>query len=316
MSAPQAIDIKGNILICHEACKVIFNYDTSNPLTVKNINSTLELSQKGNSLQYNGVGDSLQPLKFNLVNVTINYPSIHFINSYMNAQWIEIILYHQTADGKTKLNVSVIYTPDDSKAAQSTLAYKLLETISKNIPDVGVVTNINVTDWYVKDIIPPNISFFTYISPSDPFTNWIVFKNYMKMPTIFLNNFKTIVAPNIKVNTTAPVNPPDLIFFGYDDSTNKKSTTGTTYNASCPSISEIRKQIENENNSKSSTSPNTSPNTSSTTTSSTPNTSSSTSSTSSTSSLASQKSEIIVNRISIDHHNQNHQCQYYNSQCR
>lgn len=103
MTSKEIIDIKGNILICHEACKVIFNYDTPNKLTVNNNNSVLTLSQSGNTLQYNGIDDSLKSYKFTLYNITLNYPSSHFINSYINPQWIEMILQHQTDDKKRNL---------------------------------------------------------------------------------------------------------------------------------------------------------------------------------------------------------------------
>ncbi len=249
MTSKEIIDIKGNILICHEACKVIFNYDTPNKLTVNNTNSTLTLSQSGNTLQYNGIDDSLKSYKFTLYNITLNYPSSHFINSYINPQWIEMIMQHQTDDKKTQLNVSVLLVPDDSKSAQNTLAYKLFDNIGKNIPDVGQSRDIPITEWYVKDVLPDDKSFYSYISPSNEFLNWIVFQNYVKMPSTFLQAFKSKVAGNVKVDTTPPTNPDGLIIFGFkDDSrpTSSGSTPATTVNAKCPSVEDIKKQIQNE----------------------------------------------------------------------
>lgn len=253
MTSKEIIDIKGNILICHEACKVIFNYDTPNKLTVNNTNSTLTLSQSGNTLQYNGIDDSLKSYKFTLYNITLNYPSSHFINSYINPQWIEMIMQHQTDDKKTQLNVSVLLVPDDSKSAQNTLAYKLFDNIGKNIPDVGQSRDIPITEWYVKDVLPDDKSFYSYISPSNEFLNWIVFQNYVKMPSTFLQAFKSKVAGNVKVDTTPPTNPDGLIIFGFKDDSrpaSSGSTPATTVNAKCPSVEDIKKQIQNETQNK------------------------------------------------------------------
>lgn len=253
MTSKEIIDIKGNILICHEACKVIFNYDTPNKLTVNNTNSTLTLSQSGNTLQYNGIDDSLKSYKFTLYNITLNYPSSHFINSYINPQWIEMILQHQTDDKKTQLNLSVLLVPDDSKSSQNTLAYKLFDNIGKNIPDVGQSRDIPITEWYVKDVLPDDKSFYSYISPSNEFLNWIVFQNYVKMPSTFLQAFKSKVAGNVKVDTTPPTNPDGLIIFGFKDDSkpaSSGSTSATTVNAKCPSVEDIKKQIQNETQNK------------------------------------------------------------------
>jgi carbonic anhydrase len=253
-SKMDIVDITGNILICHDSCQLQTNYDVANKLTVGNQENVLSLSfSGGNSVKYNGMSDTMQLQQFQLQRVQIIYPPIHFIKSVMNNNWLELILTHQTVDKKTTLNLAIILTPDDSKASQGTLAYKLFESIAQNIPITGNQSNVAVVEWYVKDLLPADSSFFSYTAPSDQTVGWIVFQNLVNIPTIFVDNYKRLVAnPNAKVSQTPPTNPVDLVIFGYT----APSPSGAAGNAvsgsvgsatgsiKCPSITDLKKQEE------------------------------------------------------------------------
>ena len=229
------IDIIGNLYICDELCNLSFNYKDNediNNLTIKHDKNSIVLEIKYNgksSINYNG-GERFgsKEIQFNLKKIVLISPAKHFIKSYRNK--MELILIHQSKDGKTFQNISILLDVSDDVENQKKIQYQLFKDIAENIPTKAVSNKkINTKyTWSAEDLLPDNRSFYTYNSPHDPKVNWVIFSNNVYVPSLLLDNYLKYVSGPIKnakgevaekaekfINASIPINPKNLVLFSH-----------------------------------------------------------------------------------------------------
>jgi len=226
ISDPKSnIDIIGNIFICDELCNLDLEYKDHNVLSISHNGIKLNISHNnGSSITYNG-GEEFgsKQIKYSLKKIIIIGPPKHYIKSHRRSNGLELILVHQSDDGKRFQNISVLLYPQDQCAKEQKLQYKLYSEIASNIPSKAESIKKVDLKWSVNDLLPDNKSFYTYNSPFDTQVNWIIFKNQVCVPTELVENYRKLVL-NIKENKDAkdkwlsasiPSNPNTLILFGH-----------------------------------------------------------------------------------------------------
>ena len=255
------VDIIGNLYICNELCNLVFNYkenkDINNLHIIHNKNSILlEIKYNGkSSINYNG-GENFgsKEIKFNLTKILLIGPSKHFIKNHRHT--MELILVHQSEDGKTFQNICVLLEISDNKEYQKKLQYQLLMDIAENIPTKitnSKKVNTNYT-WSAEDLLPENKSFYTYNSPFDSNVNWVIFNNIIYAPSLLLDNYQKYVVNPVKnakgevgekikkfLNPPIPNNPKNLILFSH------QIITGITSSCAQKLADEYNKNTDDKN---------------------------------------------------------------------
>jgi carbonic anhydrase len=235
INTESQIDIIGNLYICDELCNLTFNYkdneDINNLHITHDKNSIImEIKYNGKStINYNG-GEKFgtKDIKFNLIKILLISPAKHFIKSFRNR--MELILIHQSDDGKTFQNISILLDISDDVEYQKKLQYQLFMDIAENIPTKTVNSKKIDTKytWSAEDLLPDNRSFYTYNSPTDSNVNWIIFSNTVFAPSLLLDNYLKYVLNPVKsvkgdvgdkvekfINAPIPINPKNLILFSH-----------------------------------------------------------------------------------------------------
>lgn len=235
INTESQIDIIGNLYICDELCNLTFNYkdneDINNLHITHDKNSIImEITYNGkSSINYNG-GEKFgsKEIKFNLIKILLISPAKHFIKSFRNR--MELILIHQSDDGKTFQNISILLDISDDIEYQKKLQYQLFMDIAENIPTKTVNSKKIDTKytWSAEDLLPDNRSFYTYNSPTNSNVNWIIFSNTVFAPSLLLDNYLKYVLNPVKsvkgdvgdkvekfINAPIPINPKNLILFSH-----------------------------------------------------------------------------------------------------
>ena len=218
------IDITGNIYICDELCSLSFDYKDNKNMVITNNDITLNIDYNNNSsVSYNG-GDEFgsNQTKYILRKIVFIGPPKHFIKSFRRTNGVELILIHESEDGKRFQNICVLLYGLDNCASQKKIQYKLFNEIADNIPTkVDGKKKVDIEEWSVNDLLPDEKSFYTYNSLTNNSLNWIVFKEEVCVPTNFIDKyFKYVLNPDKKnsallQNAPIPNNPKGLILFGH-----------------------------------------------------------------------------------------------------
>ena len=136
----KPINIIGNILICDELCNLEFHYDSIRDITLENDINNRNLILKFNTVSYiyyNGGDDfGTRRSKYYLKEIIITVPQKHYIKSNKNANWLELILVHESEDKLSFQFISVLLVPDNNIKSQKTIQYQLFKKFSsaKDLP--------------------------------------------------------------------------------------------------------------------------------------------------------------------------------------
>jgi hypothetical protein len=168
-------NVQGN---CDFKCAYNFNYTDSNSIA-KNNGVSINLTYDNNNEQailYNNQ-------KYTVSDISIVSPSLHIFNN-SNADG-EIIIKHSPVAGGEQLIVCIPITKSSETSTASNLLTEIIKTVSLKAPNLGETTNLNITGFNLKYIIP-NKPFFTYTNTSNVGPgNYIVFD---LLNAISLNN--------------------------------------------------------------------------------------------------------------------------------
>jgi hypothetical protein len=168
-------NVQGN---CDFKCAYNFNYTDSNSIA-KNNGVSINLTYDNNNEQailYNNQ-------KYTVSDISIVSPSLHIFNN-SNADG-EIIIKHSPVAGGEQLIVCIPIIKSSETSTASNLLTEIIKTVSLKAPNLGETTNLNITGFNLKYIIP-NKPFFTYTNTSNVGPgNYIVFD---LLNAISLNN--------------------------------------------------------------------------------------------------------------------------------
>jgi carbonic anhydrase len=158
-------NVQGN---CDFKCAYNFNYTDSNSIA-KNNGASINLTYDNTNEQvvlYNNQ-------KYTVNDISIVSPSLHIFNNF-NADG-EIIIKHTPVLGGENLFVCIPITKSSESSAATTLLSEIVQIVSLNAPSSGETTNLNITGFNLKNIVP-NKPFFTYTNNSNVGQgNYIVF---------------------------------------------------------------------------------------------------------------------------------------------
>lgn len=161
---------------CDLKCSYNFKYPETN-LTAKNSGSIINLTSDTSSttpVTYNNQ-------KYNVSNISIVAPSIHFFNNSPAAA--EIIIEHTPTTGGQQLSVGIPITSSTESSDASSFITQIIQSVSNNAPAQGETTNINISGFSLDKIVP-NKPFYSYATPENK-GEWIVFPIINAIP---LNN--------------------------------------------------------------------------------------------------------------------------------
>jgi carbonic anhydrase len=184
--------------ICNETCKLKFNYQCANKLLLENMNGLLILNtQTSNNgyIEYNGSSSvSTNDNNYYLTNIYIKSPASIVLQSNSKRRPAQINLVHKIQN-ENRYVVLVIFvdirsTPDDMK----TLSYKLLSNIGLKIPNRNSQDEVGINQWDIGDLFPEKLDFVTFNQSAQ--INYVIFKEPVRAPQAFLNNFKLKVISN------------------------------------------------------------------------------------------------------------------------
>ena len=184
--------------ICNETCKLKFNYQCANKLLLENMNGLLILNtQTSNNgyIEYNGSSSvSTNDNNYYLTNIYIKSPASIVLQSNSKRRPAQINLVHKIQN-ENRYVVLVIFvdirsTPDDMK----TLSYKLLSNIGLKIPNRNSQDEVGINQWDIGDLFPEKLDFVTFNQSAQ--INYVIFKEPIRAPQAFLNNFKLKVISN------------------------------------------------------------------------------------------------------------------------
>jgi carbonic anhydrase len=158
---------------CDLKCAYDFNYPESNSTATNNgVMITLTYENTSNPpVLFN-------QQKYNVTNIYICCPSIHYFNNTQAAG--EIIINHSPVTGGNNLSVGIPFVSSTDVNSASNSITNIIETVSASAPSDGDSVNLNLTDFTLQNVVPKK-PFFTYTSTSDN-TNWIVFNTFDAIP--------------------------------------------------------------------------------------------------------------------------------------
>ena len=240
--------------ICNETCKLKFNYQCANKLLLENMNGLLILNtQTSNNgyIEYNGSSSvSTNDNNYYLTNIYIKSPASIVLQSNSKRRPAQINLVHKIQN-ENRYIVLVIFvdirsTPDDMK----TLSYKLLSNIGLKIPNRNSQDEVGINQWDIGDLFPEKLDFVTFNQSAQ--INYVIFKEPIKAPQAFLDNFKKKVISNDVYTKDMAKEIPKIdtnnFFYSREMSGDFSSNSGQS-NCSAKKREEENKKKEDDNKS-------------------------------------------------------------------
>lgn len=179
-------NIYGN---CDLKCNYSFNYPESN-LIAKNNGVFISLKYENNSnpaVLYNGS-------KYNINSINIYSPSLHLYNGEKASG--ELIIEHQPIMGGKNLYVCIPIYQSLDQSDGSILLNKIITDISKKAPVANNITNLNISNFTLQNIIPKK-PFYSYIGSEDIDGDFIVFgiNSGIPLSETILSSLSKIISP-------------------------------------------------------------------------------------------------------------------------
>jgi hypothetical protein len=158
-------NVKGK---CDFKCAYSFNYIDSNSIAKNNGVSI--------NLTYDNTNDQVvlyNNQKYNVSDISIVSPSLHIFNN-INADG-EIIIKHTPVVSGDNLFICIPISKSSESSSASNLLSEIIQTVALNAPSSGETTNVNITGFNLKYIVP-NKPFYTYTNNTNVGQgNYIVF---------------------------------------------------------------------------------------------------------------------------------------------
>jgi len=172
---------------CDLKCSYSYNYPESSNLTAQNQGVSIVLTPDNTSspaVTYNNQ-------KYNVSNFSIVCPSLHNYNGSQAAA--EILITHAPVNGGQNLSVAIPIISSTDSSTASYLITEIIQSVATNAPSQGNSTNLNLSGFTLKVIIPKK-PFYSY---TDATTDWIVFGTLYGIPlnSNTLNRLKQIIKP-------------------------------------------------------------------------------------------------------------------------
>jgi hypothetical protein len=180
-------NVQGN---CDLKCAYNFNYIDSNSIA-KNNGVSINLTYDNTNEQvvlYNNQ-------KFTVSDISIVSPSLHIFNNF-NADG-EIIIKHTPAVGGDNLFVCIPISKSSESSTATNLLSEIIQIVALNAPSSGETTNVNITGFNLKYIVP-NKPFYTYTNNSTVGQgNYIVFdiSNAISLSNNYFLKLNKIISP-------------------------------------------------------------------------------------------------------------------------
>jgi carbonic anhydrase len=155
-TAPVNIDTNGVTNTCSLKCELSFSYNDSS-CVAKNQGDHISLS-------YDQTKSS--PVIYNLTSYTVSdiriyWPSLHTYNG--NRADAELIIIHNSNTGKSPLFICVPIVKGSSTTTSATVLNTIIGNISKNAPNSGSKTTVNIKKYNLNDFVPKK-PFYTYVA--------------------------------------------------------------------------------------------------------------------------------------------------------
>lgn len=149
---------------CDLKCSYNFKYTESNS-TAKNNGVNISLSYDSN----NSSPVIFNSQKYNVANIIIVSPSIHYFNG--NTMPGELIITHNPVIGGNVLEVCIPLSSSSESSTASNILTEIINKVATNAPSRGESTNLNISSFNLQNIVPKK-PFFSYTYNS---TDSIVF---------------------------------------------------------------------------------------------------------------------------------------------
>ena len=149
---------------CDLKCSYNYKYSESNS-TATNNGAMIRITYDTN----NSSPVVLNSQKYNVANIGIVSPSIHYFNG--STMPGEIIITHNPVTGGNPLEVCIPFTSSSESTNASNLITEIINKVATNAPSRGETTNLNIPNFNLQNIIPKK-PFYYYSNNS---TDWIVF---------------------------------------------------------------------------------------------------------------------------------------------
>jgi carbonic anhydrase len=174
---------------CDLKCSYTFKYPESN-LTAKNNGIQINLTYDNNNSSPVLYNDQ----KYNVTDIMITCPSIHYFNNLTASA--EIIIVHTAVLGGPDLTVGIPIISSNSTSTASTVLTEIIDSVSTTAPSNNSSTNININSFSLQDIVP-NKPFFSYIDSTNNY-NWIVFgiNSAISLNSTTLTTLSQIITPS------------------------------------------------------------------------------------------------------------------------
>jgi len=139
---------------CDSKCSYNFKYEDTN-LTAKN--NGMMITLKSDDTQSSPVLYNKQ--KYSVGNIMLVAPSLHIFN--YNKTKAEILIEHVPVTTGDRLIVCVPIIESTNYTEATGLLTNIIDDVATNAPSEGEVTNINMSDFNLNNIVPKR-PFFTY----------------------------------------------------------------------------------------------------------------------------------------------------------